>query len=472
MKTDNILLDFEKIGLETGLLSHNNRILVGISGGCDSVALLLLLLEFKAKYSLEIMCAHINYNLRGEDSFNDEKFVEDLCRKYNLHLFIKRTVLDKKESIQNQARIIRFNFFNKLVKAYKINSIALAHHKDDQVETVIQRIIRGSGFKGLAGILNSNNNIIHPLLIFSKKQLQTFLAKKNIQARIDTSNFQNDYNRNKIRNELIPLLEKEYNPNISERIIEYSNLFHISEEYFNNQVKKVFKKCLILQTENSLALDSDAILKLSPIMIFYILRNCWLIISGSEDDFYSIHFKEIMSIIKYNRGYTEISLPKKIKVYKDYSQIIFIKDDLSLKVNKENSKEIDSIRSVFTFNESRYYMKKMKNLPESGYICDNDQAYLDLDKIIFPIKLRYRNTGDKFIPLGMNNFKKVKDFFINKKISKLQRDNIVLFEDMEKIFWICGCRIDQRVAISNDTKNILMIKQENCSEIRRIKVKI
>jgi tRNA(Ile)-lysidine synthase len=471
MKFDYLKQKFENNGINMGFLQENTRILIGFSGGSDSLSLVLLLIELQIKYNLFIMCAHVNYNLRGEESKKDENFVKEFCFKNNITLCILNANINKNEGVQQKARKIRMSYFKKLKKNYKINYIALGHQKDDQAETVLHRFIRGSGFRGLAGIHPISNDIIHPLLPFHKQELIDFVKQQGLTSQIDKSNYENDYTRNKIRNELIPTLKKDYQSNIEEKLVEYSKLFYSADDYFTKIAKKELKKSTIEKDYNKVILDINYLKKLSEIEQFYIIKAVWTSFTHSELDFYSVHYKEVQNILLSNSGMKEISLPDNIKAIKDYDKIIFICDNIKEIFSREKSKEIPNVRAVLTFNDTRYYMKKMKHLPVDDITKVNNEAIIDLDKIKFPITLRYRGNGDKFMPLGMNNFKKVKDFFIDKKISKFERDNIVLFCDTEKIFWISGYRIDQRVAVENSTKNFLLLKQEHLSETRKIKLK-
>ena len=194
-----------------------------------------------------------------------------------------------------------------------------------------------------------------------------------------------------------------------------------------------------------------------PIFQFYLFKEAWTLLTGTDKDFYTVHFNEIMYIVKSESGYKEITLPNNILVMKDYQHLIFRNIENYTPPIIEKTKEITIIRNVFSFNEHRFTMQKIKQYPETGLGNGLNSIVLDLDKIILPITLRYREPGDRFIPFGMENLKKLKNFFIDEKVSSYERDRIVLFTDVEKIFWVCGHRLDQRVAVTNDTKNYLLI---------------
>ena len=439
--------------------------MIGLSGGPDSLAMTLLFGELQKKYDLFLIVAHVNYHLRGAESDLDESFVKKFCYKYNLPLYILQANIKEDKGIQQQARIIRLDYFHKLKKHYKMDYIALGHHKDDQAETVLHRILRGSGFTGLAGIYPNKNGIIHPLLDFSKEQILDFLEQKEIEFCVDKTNLTSNYTRNKIRNELLPLIKNDFNPNFEQKLIEYGNLFHLAENYFVKQTKKDFKKALITRTESEIYLDLEVIKDSFEILNYYIFKEAWSILSGDDKDFYSIHFQDIMEIVNSDSGFKEIHLPENIVVMKDCQHLIFRRGDIFKPLEKEKYKVLADFRKSFSFNEYRFTLSKSKSLGDLQLKTDsNCQIVIDLDKVVFPITFRYRSDGDRFIPFGRNSFKKLKDYFIDEKVSMLEKDNIVILADAEKIIWVSGYRLDNRVAVSDETKNFLHVKYENTDE--------
>ncbi|MCL2063605.1 MAG: tRNA lysidine(34) synthetase TilS [Candidatus Cloacimonetes bacterium] len=486
----NLIDKFENFGLQHNFLKQKARILIGLSGGADSMALTLLFMEIQAKYALFLAVAHVNYNLRGEESKQDEIFVKEFCFKHNMPLYILKAKIQGEVGIQNEAREIRLEYFRKLKKHYKLDFIALGHHYEDQTETVLHRFIRGSGLTGLSGITPIKNDIIHPLLLFKKEMLIEYLKFKGISYRTDQTNFSNHYTRNKIRNELIPLIKQEFNPNFEKKMIDYGNLFYLSDKYFQQQSKKDYKKAIICENENIIVFDVGVLKKNFPILVFYIFREAYGLLTKKNMDFYTVHFLDIMSLLESESGYKEVFLPENIKVEKDYEFLVFKKLDNYHDPAKESERVLNKIRDVFVFNEYRFEMKKTKHNPliesnsvlplspeqkmikskmpsiYTSYPFPNSFAVFDLDKIYFPITLRFRKAGDKFMPFGMNSYKKVKNFFIDEKVPLKERANIVIFSDAEKIIWLSGYRIDQRVAVSNETKNFLSVKIERCEDIK------
>lgn len=465
MNRDKFLKKFREYLLENNLIKSGAKILIGFSGGADSTALMLAFMHFRQEFKLTLMAAHINYHLRGQDSIDDEKFVKNFCFNKNINLLIHDKPITDLTNIENKAREIRMNYFDLIRQHYKIDSIALAHHRDDQAETVFSRFVRGSAFSGLKGISPKSGNIIHPLLTFDKQEIISFLEESGQSWQEDYTNHLSDFSRNKIRNQILPLLEKELNPSFRNKLCEYSELFMESDRFFREFSTRIYKKSLLYTDEAEMIFSLEDILSQSPIVQFYILRMAYEKFAGSEKDFYMANFREIQATFNMN-GCKEIHLPHSIIAWKDYEYLRIInsltyKSDIQYK-----SREITALRNIFVFNDKRIMMQKLKMVPDEGLPKEAESVIMDLDKIIFPITVRYREDGDKFMPLGMSSFKKLKDFFIDEKLPKFQRDRVVIFSDQEKIFWISGYRLDQRVAITDQTKNFVLFSIEDTKEIK------
>ncbi len=448
---------------ENALFKQNSKILVGFSGGADSTALMNALLHYRKEYRLTIMAAHVNYQLRGADSHLDERFVKEFCFNHNVPVLIHRVDLRGVSGMENKAREIRMEFFNKIKKLNKIDVIALAHHKNDQAETVLSRFFRGSAFNGLAGIKSRSGDIIHPFLLFSREELESYLKEINCEWREDLSNYESDYNRNKIRNEMIPLIEQTFNPNFREKLNDYARIFNEADLYFKSVAQKLYKKALLAADESEIVFNLSEIETISPVLQFYVFKSAWEKLSRLDKDFYYYHFKEILNVLGME-GSKDVSLPADIVLQKDYYSVRLYNKKTYKHTPEFTSREISSLRTIFVFNDKRIQMQKLKSMPEKGFPSEKSCVVMDLDKIQFPVILRYRQPGDRFIPFGMSGFKKLKDFFIDEKIEKFQRDKVVIFCDAEKIIWIANNRIDQRVAVDDETRRFVMFTIEDIKE--------
>ncbi len=463
----NFLQRFEDFAVEKKLFQNRQHILIGVSGGPDSTALLQALYYLRPKYRLHLLAAHVNYNTRGEDSKADESFVKRLCFDRNIGVVSMQAHLDPgTSSFENEAREIRMDYFEKLQTQYRIHRIALGHNKEDQAETVLFRMFRGAAVSGLKGILPVSGDIIHPLLPFSRGEIEQFLVEEGIQWRTDSSNLENHYTRNRIRNELFPWIEKNINQNIVDKLYDSSCIFAETEEILREIVLRRLNKHNISKMENSIMIPISLLEKQRPVLRFYMYREIYNYLKGDEKDFYTVHFERIERIFD-SRGSKQIDLPCDIVLYKEYDHLIFCRRDAIEDPEPEEEREIPSIRNRFTFGNHRFFMKKVKQFsPKKRSPIDYDVCYLDMDKIEFPLTLRYRKPGDRFHPFGMNHSKKLKDFFIDEKVSRFERDKIVLLADPEKILWVCGYRSDNRSAVTEETKNILMVRVERVKSSR------
>ncbi|MFC1888091.1 tRNA lysidine(34) synthetase TilS, partial [Candidatus Cloacimonadota bacterium] len=230
MLENKFLEKFEQFVQNNKLISRGDKILVGFSGGADSTALLLALWHLKSRLNFSLLAAHVNYNLRGKDSLEDAEFVKEFCFNRNISIVLKDMELDQSGSLENNARDIRFDYFNTLAKLYKVNKIALGHNISDQAETILFRLFRGSGFTGIKGITPISGKLIHPLMSFSRTEIINFLQDEEIGWREDKTNQENAFSRNVIRNELIPWIEENLNPNVIEKLYNTGKIFRETDE--------------------------------------------------------------------------------------------------------------------------------------------------------------------------------------------------------------------------------------------------
>ncbi len=458
------IVKFTNFVIDNKLIEKRSKILVGFSGGPDSTALLLALLMIKDSLDLSLLVAHVNYNLRGEDSQADEDFVREFCFSHNLYLVINRVNLESDANIEATARDIRMNYFYSLLKDYKLDSIALGHNQSDNAETVMMNLVRGAGITGLRGILPKSNKIIHPLLSFTRDEICAFVSEENIVWREDKSNKNTDFTRNKIRNQLFPWIAENLNPTIIDKLVSLSSLMVETDDFLEDHIERTLKRFIIRQSDDKIILSLKTLLHTKKLLRYYIFKNCLSQLTGTDNDIYQNNIMEIENILT-SDGSKMLNFPNKLFILKEYDHLIFTTKNPVLNKNKlPDAKILEAIRPRLSFGEFRIKMKKIKKLPSEKALSNNKNlVFLDYDEIDFPITIRNRDNGDKFIPLGLSGFKKLKDFFIDEKVSKFDRDKIPLFTDANKIIWIGGMRIDNRVAITQKTTNILKIEIEKVS---------
>ena len=416
---------------EKSLFIREEKLILGISGGADSVCLMHVFLELG--YSFEL--AHCNFNLRGEESDADEYFVKDLAKEHQLKVHIKQFdtlvyAAENKISTQMAARDLRYAWFEKLRIKSNAKYLAIAHHANDDVETFFINLVRGSGLKGFLGIKEKNNAIVRPLLSVSRLEIEQYLKDRGLVFREDSSNASVKYLRNKIRHELIPLLAQ-MNPSIQQTVKDEMRILDDVAHIYASKVEEV-RKDLTQEKNGIVQLEISALLALNPL-------HSYLYELLSAYGFYAV--EAISKALQGQSGKQFFSSTHQLVVDREN---IFI----SL-LNKENE--------VFEITEKTISLVypleiNFKVMADKTIIYDNNIAQLDVEKLKFPLTLRKWKEGDKFMPLGMKKFKKLSDFFIDSKFSIIDKQEQWLLCSGVDIVWVLGCRIDERYKLESNTK--------------------
>ena len=411
-----------KVNKKYNLIENNDTIVVGFSGGPDSVFLVEMLKKLKNFINFKIYLVHINHLLRGEDADSDENFSFEYAKKNNLEIFIKRIPVKEiaKEvgkTLEEVGREERYKFFSEIYKKVGANKIATAHNKDDQIETFLFRLIRGASLQGLEGIKIKNNNIIRPISEIYKKDILDYLNKNEIQYKIDKTNFENEFTRNSIRLDLIPFIEKRYNIKFKDKI------FSLIEEIKENNQNNSLNLTDYTDSKNKIILEKIKFLSnLDKKNLFNLFLNKKNIeVNRNKID-------EINSLIKSN-GTKKIDLDKSYRVVKDYIHLYIEEKKENYTIN--NSVTQLKIPSEQIFDNFKISVNIVENLDiprkKNQYLLD--ALYNDI------IEVRYRKEGDRIF-LGEKHSKKIKEVFIDQKIPKDIRDRLPIFLYNNKIFWI------------------------------------
>lgn len=312
------------------LISKNDKIVVAVSGGPDSMCLLHILLSLREEYNLELNVAHINHMIR-ENAIIDEEYVKAFCEENNVKLFVKKAdvlSISKENRIgtEEAGRKVRYEFFNEVKEMTSSNKIAIAHNKNDKVETIFLNLIRGTGTYGLIGIEPKNGIYIRPLLEIERENIERYCDEFNLNPRIDESNFENIYNRNKIRNVIIPYIKKEFNPNIVNTVSRLSDIVQDEEKYFNKIVENEYKKLVIEETNEYIKLNrkefNDLDLIIRKKLVFYVINK----LIGSTMGIEKIHVEDIIKLCSNNIGNKYLTPKKNIKVSLKNKQLYFEKN--------------------------------------------------------------------------------------------------------------------------------------------------
>ncbi|MEA3475716.1 MAG: tRNA lysidine(34) synthetase TilS [Candidatus Cloacimonadota bacterium] len=452
----NILKEFQKFIKQENLIQWNDKIIVAVSGGIDSTILLDLIKKISAEYNLTTLAVHINYHLRGDESNENEQFVRNLCYKWGFPLVTRHVEIKEKSNLENKARKIRFSILRDLLQKYQFQKIALGHNKNDQAETLLLNLFRGSGIGGMKGIIPKSKNIIRPLLALTRNEITEFAKQNNIEFSADSSNLSLIYDRNKIRHKIIPEIEKGLNPKVVDKISNSARIFQQTDSFLQEYCKEIFPEIVKKTDGDSFILNLDK-LKNKDIILFYISRKIFGHITGSEQDFFTTHFQAIADLLRSSES-KYIQLPKGVFAIKDKQLLTFSKSPPLVKFN-DYRRQIKRTSRRILFKDHYVSISEMKSIPIHGYkFSQRNTCYVDLDKVKFPVTIRYRQPGDRFTPLGMHNPKKLKNFFIDSKVPRFERDKIILVEDQNQIIWLAGIRISENIKITRQTKHVLRIK--------------
>ncbi|MGQ1948075.1 tRNA lysidine(34) synthetase TilS [Geofilum sp. OHC36d9] len=424
-------------------ITEKSRIMVALSGGADSVALLHLL----KNAGHTCIAAHCNFNLRDAESNEDEAFVTALCQQLNIKLhtisFQTREVAQQRKiSIEMAARDLRYQWFEELSNQLNIQYIATGHHGDDAIETFFLNLTRGTGLKGLTGIAWRKGKLIRPLLYASAEEIKQYCRANNLNYRTDSTNSDTTILRNKIRHQIMPLF-KEMNPSFF--VTMQKNISYLEEacELMTIESKK-FQNESIAKEEDTVIIPIQ-LLKQHPqkqTIAFDILKD------------YGFSGAQISPIIKSMEtipGKQFLSASHRLVVDR-YNLIITPirpKDETHYVINSDDQTISNPIHLSLT---------KFQKTNEFKFSKRPDVVHLDADLIDFPLYLRHAESGDRFIPLGMKNFKKLSDFFVDEKCSLIEKENCWLLINGEDIVWVVGRRIDNRYKITPKTKTIIEIK--------------
>lgn len=310
------------------LIQAKDKIVLGVSGGPDSISMLDILRQIREEFDFEIVVAHINHMIRKE-AIQDEEYVKKYCEKNNIKCFVKRIdVIDiannKKIGTEEAGRLVRYEFFDEVLKQTGSNKIAIAHNKNDKVETIIMHVLRGSGLSGIKGIEPIRGNIIRPLIECKREEIEKYCDENRLEPRIDKTNFENDYTRNKIRNIVIPYIEKELNPNIIETIDRLSEVVKKEDRYLEKVALDVYDKILIKQELGQIILElkgfneQDEVIK-SRIILYTVKK-----LFGSSQGIEKIHINDIIKLCNNNIGNKYLTPNKKIKILVKDKKIFFM----------------------------------------------------------------------------------------------------------------------------------------------------
>ncbi len=438
------------------MITEGEHILIALSGGADSICLLQILHDIKDEYKISLSALYIDHRFRPEETPFEIDFCKKICGSLSVPLITKsidiRTFAQcEGMSKQEAARELRYRVFYETADELKADKIALGHNMDDQAETALIRLIRGSGPTGLGAIPPVRGKIIRPLIEIERTEIEAFLDKGNIPFVMDSSNLTDRYLRNKIRLLIMPEIKK-INPEVVKTISRTSDIFRNEEKYFDILVTKSLMKMISRKNDRSIELFIAPMEILDTVILRRVLRRA-IDATHKLKGISFLHIEDIIHLLKYGRNGDRIFLPNNIRVIKKYSLLTITSEE----PKRLATYIIEKPGEVRVMESSLALLTKLISADETGDIGDGKKtALINGDKLIFPLSIRSRKNGDYFYPFGMGKRKKIQDYFVDNKVPRDERDAVpLLINGNEEIMWIVGYRIDDRYKIEKNTKKIL-----------------
>ena len=443
-----------------GLLTKGQTVLVALSGGPDSVALLHALVALESEFRLKLFAAHLNHKLRGKESDQDEKFAGDLASGLKVRFFSKRVDVKKeakrkKLSIEEAAREVRYRYLEKLANQVKADRIAVGHQADDQAETFLMRLIRGAGSAGLSGIPPRRGKIIRPLIQIRRAEIEDFLKANRFPSRLDSSNYLSDYLRNRIRLSLLPKLEREFNPKIVETLNRTADILSIQQRYIQDTSERLLD-CLGETGKGVVTFDSRSLAHLDGCLQREMVRLCVKTLKGDVKQLSFEPVDRALELVRLRKSGRRVQLVDTI--WAEQSGVTFAvyrRERIRYSYPLELPGEVNlRDRGV----KIKAEILKTESLSEDLISRNPNVALLDWGKLKEPYCLRNRRRGDKFTPLGMKGTKSLADFLIDAKVPRYLRDEVPVLTAGGKIIWVVGHRISERHKVTGKTRKVLRLR--------------
>ena len=445
------------------LIDKKDRVVAALSGGPDSTALLVALTQIAKQLCFDIIVAHYNHGLRGTNSDEDEKYSQKLAKKMGL-IFVSGKMdpklRQKGVSPEDFYRQQRYQFLNNVAEDYNAQKIALGHNIQDQAETVLLNLLRGSGLEGLRGILPiREGKFIRPLIEVSRSEIIDFLSAAEISYCQDSSNESDIYLRNKIRLKLIPYLKEKFNPAIVKNLAQMAEILRQDDDFIRNSVQEALESTYIQNQPDGISLNIEYVKGLAPAIRSRLFKEILEIMIPEKNGFSFSNIKALEKLAQTKESGKRLSLPLGIEAKREYDKLILTRDNASLS-------QVDygypvNIPGIIHVKETNRTISIEKTFRDKMDLQSKNKVYLDLDKIQQPIILRNRRDGDRFQPLGMKGRQKIKSLFINQKISRDKRNEVMLLVGQDSVIWIENMHLSDRVKISPQTINILVLEIMN-----------
>lgn len=472
----NELIKVRKYMEQFNMAEKGESVIVGISGGADSVCLYKILLELKKYFDIDIIAVHIHHGIRGDEADRDMNFVENMCKndgvkfkcyKYNVPEYAKANGLSEEEA----GRTLRYKAFDEVAKELISNGrsvkIAVAHNRNDSAETFIHNLCRGSGLKGLAGIPYKNGSIIRPVLCLTREEIERYLSEHNIAHIDDSTNFTEDYTRNKIRHRVLPYLNENINDNSISHICQAADELREIEDYLSEITNYAYEN-IVSEHNNCIYINRKALEDEKEIIQKRVVRVCIEKAAGKLKDITRKHIEDVIDLCDRQTG-RYIMLPYGIIARVQYENIILERENINKIIDEKNIEKDIRKDGVYTLGDEEFDVRIIdveKEKINIKFLINQLKNYqnlytkcFDYDKIQFTVQLRYRESEDYLVINAKGQRKKLKSFFVDNKIPAEKRGMIPVFADGSHIIWIVGHRISEEYKVTEDTRHLLIISR-------------
>ena len=452
------------------MIEEGDRVVAGVSGGADSVCLLFMLCALRERMKFQILVCHVNHGLRGAEADSDEKYVEELCGKLGVPCRIFRenvelTARKRKQSLEEAGRMVRREAFETMCREDGGTKIATAHHQDDNAETMLLNLARGTGLNGLCSIRPVRERWIRPLLCLGRKEIEEWLESREIRFCRDATNEEDEYTRNRIRHHIIPALEQQVNAGAVRHLNELSYQLQEVWEFVRQQTLGARDACMSVRTEASgrrvVQIDGERFLDTAPALQKFLAAECIREAAGAQQDIEAVHIDALAALFKKQTG-KSLNLPYRVKAQRTYSGVELFQeekasenagtDEVELRIPGETRLPGTNKKILCTVSAAGGDFSA-EEIPQKSYT-----KCFDYDIIKYSLSARFRRPGDYLTVDRKGSRQKLKSYFINEKVPREERDRMLLIADGGHIVWIPGMRMSSAYQIGSKTKKILKIK--------------
>lgn len=464
-----------------GMIETGDGVIAGVSGGADSVCLLAVLREYRREKEFSLTAVHVEHGLRGQDSLEDAAFVEALCREWQISCRVERVSVRERaaaagQTLEEAGRQARYEAFERWALRENAARIAVAHNENDQAETVLLNMARGSGLRGMGGIRPVRGRIIRPLLFVSRKEIEEWLMERGIGWRTDATNLETDYTRNKLRLQALPWLEREINAGTVRHLAAEALHMQRAQEYLERQAEKIYASCVRWEEETGqVHLSLKEFQGEDELMREYVLRMAVSQALGSRGlkDYGEIHIRQMMRLCRMDCG-RRMDFPGRMQALRRGGELVLAAGrgkgqgptagDKSLTERESPTEPAPQVCELgrdgeYAFLGYRFQVKYLD--PCQAPACFPEKKYtkwLAYDTITNNVCLRTRRTGDYLVIDGKGRRKKLKDYLIDQKVPREERDRVILLAQGSHILWVAGYRISEGAKVTADTKGLIQIQ--------------